>query len=91
MKDLSTVKDGSDESTSSFGNLRVEDGEEVRETVGTIHGLRDEGDISREAAIMRRWIEQMIDEGQEGKVFPDEETIQKELDEAWGKGKGKAL
>ena len=62
-KDLSITKDGSGESTSSFGNLRIEDGEEVRATDGIIHGLRDEGDISREAAVMRRWIEQLIDAG----------------------------
>ena len=90
-KDLSIAKDGSGESTSSFGNLRIEDGEEVRATAGIMHGLRDEGDISREAAMMRRWIEQLIDDGQEDEVFPDEETIKEELNEAWGKGKGRAL
>ena len=84
-------EDGSGKSLSQSGDQRIGSGEEVRTSPGVRHGLRDEGDISREAAIMRRWIEQLIDAGQEDEVFPDEETIQKEIDEAWGKGKGKAL
>ena len=88
--DLSTA-DGSAKSTLQSGDQGIGSGEGVRTITGVCHGLRDEGDISREAAIMRRWIEQMIDDGQEDEVFPDEETVQKELDEAWGKGKGKAL
>ena len=58
---------------------------------GMCHGLRDEGDISREGAAMRRWIEELIEAGQENKMFPDAETIMKEMDEIWGKGKGRAL
>ena len=83
--------DGSGKSSSQSGDQKIGSGEEVRILPGERPGLRDEGDISREAAIMRRWVEQLIDEGQEDEVFPDEETIQRELDEAWGKGKGKAL
>ena len=87
----SSKVDGSVKSLSQSGDQKIGSGEEVRILPGVRYGLRDEGDISREAAIMRRWIEQLIDAGQEDEVFPEEEMIQKEMDEAWGKGKGKAL
>ena len=88
MSDLSRA-DGSVKSASLSGDQRIGSGEEVQTNPGVCHG--DEGDISREAAVLRRWVEQMIDAGQEDEVFPDEETIQAEMDEAWGKGKGRAL
>ena len=87
----SSKEDGSDKSSSEFGNLKTESGEGVRTLAGMYHGLRDEGDISREGAAMRRWIEELIDAGQENEMFPDAETIMKEMDEIWGKGKGRAL
>ena len=87
----SSKVDGSGKSSSQSGDQKIGSGEEVRILPGARLGLRDEGDISREVAVMRRWIEQLIGEGQDDEVFPDEETIQKEMDEAWGKGKGKAL
>ena len=87
----SSKEGGSDKSLSGSGNQRIGDGEGVRTLVGVHHGLRDEGDISREGAAMRRWIEELIDAGQENEIFPDTETIMKEMDEIWGKGKGRAL
>ena len=88
--DLSKV-DGSVKSLSQSGDQKIEGGEEVRTFPGVRHGVRDEGDISREGAAMRRWIEELIDAGQENEMFPDAETIMKEMDEIWGKGKGRAL
>ena len=87
----SSKEGGSDRSSSRSGNQKTGSGEGVRTLVGVCHGLRDEGEISREGAAMRRWIEELIDAGQEDEMFPDEEQIQKELDEAWGKGKDRAL
>ena len=87
----SSKEGGSDRSSSGSGNQKTGSGEGVRTSAGTFHGLRDEGDISREGAAMRRWIEELIDAGQENEMFPDAETIMKEMDEIWGKGKGRAL
>ena len=87
----SSKEGGSDKSSSGSGNQKTKSGEGVRTLVGVRHGLRDEGEISREGAAMRRWIEELIDAGQENEMFPDAETIMKEMDEIWGKGKGKAL
>ena len=87
----SSKEDGSDKSSSGSGNQKTGSGEGVRTSDGVRHGLRDEGEISREGAAMRRWIEELIDAGQENEMFPDAETIMKEMDEIWGKGKGKAL
>ena len=84
-------EDGLGKSSSQSGDQKTGSGEEVRILPGVRHGLSDEGDISREGAAMRRWIEELIDAGQENEMFPDAETIMKEMDEIWGKGKGKAL
>ena len=83
--------DGLVKSSSQSGNLKIGSGEEVRMSLEVARGSLNEEDISGEVAVMRRWIEQLVDASQEDELFPDEEQIQKELDEAWGKGKGRAL
>ena len=55
-KDLSMV-DRSAKSLSQSGDLRIGSGAGERVSGGVTHGSLDEGDISREAAVMRRWIE----------------------------------
>ena len=49
----SSKEGGSDKSSSGSGNQKTGSGEGVRTLVGVRHGLRDEGEISREGAAMR--------------------------------------